>query len=475
MLPALRVSGLAFTLALVFSLGAVLPISAQSSAAYVYVQSTGPAGPVYGYSASSGGQLTAISGSPFKPGTAIIGSNKTEFFTIGKTLLHSYAVGSNGAIGAQKSQIGFLNYSGNLCGGGTTGISDAVLDHSGQYLYVRLQNGSTGSCSAYQTFKANSDGSFTFEGDSQVNTDLGGGTGVPSILGNETYAYADEYSGHNNLIIGFQRQSTGTLQYLAPLNAAFSGSENYTPYHPDASPTGNYVVLQEYLNNSGFPQLASFAVGPNAALTSANTPSNMPQSALNAGDSSFSPNGTLFALAGTGPNPGSGLEIYNFNGASPLTLYKKLLTGTPINQVAWDSSDHLYATSRATNKLYVFTITSTSVTQNASYSIASPIRLVVVSQSASSCSIPSGNGIHVCSPAENATVSSPVQVNAMATMSGGVYRFELWSGSTKLVSVDNSGVMNQSVPLASGTYHLVFDARNTAGTKVTATRDITVK
>jgi len=194
MLPALRVSGLAFTLALVFSLGAVLPLSAQSSAAYVYVQSTGPAGPVYGYSASSGGQLTAISGSPFKPGTAIIGSNKTEFFTIGKTLLHSYAVGSNGAIGAQKSQIGFLNYSGNLCGGGTTGISDAVLDHSGQYLYVRLQNGSTGSCSAYQTFKANSDGSFTFEGDSQVNTDLGGGTGVPSILGNETYAYADEYT-----------------------------------------------------------------------------------------------------------------------------------------------------------------------------------------------------------------------------------------------------------------------------------------
>ena len=89
--------------------------------------------------------------------------------------------------------------------------------------------------------------------------------------------------------------------------------------------------------------------------------------------------------------------------------------------------------------------------------------------------IPSGNGIHVCSPAENATVSSPVQVNAMATMSGGVYRFELWSGSTKLVSVDNSGVMNQSVPLAPGTYHLVFDARNTAGTKVTATRDITVK
>jgi len=91
------------------------------------------------------------------------------------------------------------------------------------------------------------------------------------------------------------------------------------------------------------------------------------------------------------------------------------------------------------------------------------------------CAAPSSTGINVCSPTENASVSSPVKVNAMATVSGGVYRFELWSGSTKLVSVDNSGTMNVSVALAAGTYHLVFVARNTAGLKVTATRDITVK
>ena len=91
------------------------------------------------------------------------------------------------------------------------------------------------------------------------------------------------------------------------------------------------------------------------------------------------------------------------------------------------------------------------------------------------CATPSAMGINVCSPTENSTVSSPVQVNARATVSGGVYRFELWSGSTKLVSVDNSGTMSQSVPLSAGTYHLIFVARNTAGTRVTATRDITVK
>lgn len=127
------------------------------------------------------------------------------------------------------------------------------------------------------------------------------------------------------------------------------------------------------------------------------------------------------------------------------------------------------------NKLYVFTVTSTSVTQNSSYSITNPLNMVVVSHTSTSCSAPSGNGINVCSPAENATVSSPVQVNAAATVSGRVYRFELWSGSTKLVSIGNSGTMNQTVPLSAGTYHLSFVARNTAGTRVTATRYITVR
>src|SRR6185312_6401290 len=90
------------------------------------------------------------------------------------------------------------------------------------------------------------------------------------------------------------------------------------------------------------------------------------------------------------------------------------------------------------------------------------------------CSAPSSNGINVCSPAENATVTSPVSIDAAATVSGGVYRFELWNGGTKLASVSNSGVMNQSLPLAPGTYTLTFAAYNTTGTEVYATRNITV-
>jgi hypothetical protein len=70
--------------------------------------------------------------------------------------------------------------------------------------------------------------------------------------------------------------------------------------------------------------------------------------------------------------------------------------------------------------------------------------------------------------------TSPISIIAAATVSGGVYRFELWSGTTKLSSVSNTGVMNQSLSLAPGSYHLASTAYNTAGTHVNATRDITV-
>jgi len=103
------------------------------------------------------------------------------------------------------------------------------------------------------------------------------------------------------------------------------------------------------------------------------------------------------------------------------------------------------------------------------------VYLVAVSTTPASCGETTVNAVNVCSPTENSTVSSPVHINAAANMDGGVYRFELWSGSTKLITVRYSGIMNQPLALAPGTYHLTFVAVNTIGTKATATRDITVK
>ncbi len=491
MTHSVRGLGLAATLVLISCVVAVQEAPAQSSStsAYVYVQVGGSAGAVYGYSASSAGQLTAISGSPFKPGTQIIGGTGSRFFTLGKTLIHSYAVGANGAIQSQEAQIPFLDYSGSACGGGTGGLASGVLDHSGQYIYVLLENGGDGSCAAYQTYKINSDGSFTFDGDTEENFGQQSGPNflsvdLPSILGSETFAYADESSGHYSTPIGFRRESSGTLESMqfGETDPTLSNG-NYNVEYPDASPTGNFVVFQLYPYDSNPPQLGSYTVDASGNLSTTNTSSNMPTSSLDGPYSTFSPDGKMFALyanAGDGAgNPGNGIEIYNFNGAAPLTLYQKLLTGTPIDQVAWDTNNHLYAISRSENKLYVFTVTSTSVTQDASYTVTSPLSMVVVSQTASTggggggCTTPSAPGVNVCTPDENATVTSPVQIDATANVSGGVYRFELWNGSTKLLSEDN-GIMDQTVTLAPGTYHLTFDARNSSGDHQYAYRDITV-
>ena len=89
---------------------------------------------------------------------------------------------------------------------------------------------------------------------------------------------------------------------------------------------------------------------------------------------------------------------------------------------------------------------------------------ITVGSGTSSCSAPTSYGIHVCSPANGSTVSSPVAINATANVSGTIYRFELWNGSTKLASVANSTVMQTSVNVPSGTRTLTFVAKNTSGT-----------
>lgn len=490
MTHAVRGLGLAATLVLV-SIVALVPQSrAQSTpSAYVYVQSQGPAGPVYGFSADSTGHLTAISGSPFKPGTQIVGGNGSQFFTLGHTLLHSWAVGSNGAIGSQLSEASIFDYAGGSCGGTGDGEDGAVLDHTGKYVYVLLEYNADQTCAAYQTYKVNSDGSFTFVGDTEEPFGDQSGevnptsTGLPSILGTESFAYAPVADGHNSGIIGFQRESSGELQLIQfnETDPLLDGYANYMPGTPDASPVGNYLAIPLYPYDSNPPQIGSYTVDAKGNISSTNTSSNMPTSQLDGAGTTFSPDGTMLSMYGAGGPAGAagnGVEIYNFNGAAPLTLNTRFLNGTPIDQVAWDSSGHLYAFSYSEGKLWVYSVNSRSVAQDAVVSIPSPLGMVVVSKAPASgggCSAPTGNGVNVCSPGENATVTTPVLMNAAATVSGGVYRFELWNGGTKLLSVD-SGAMDQTVSLAPGTYHLTFDAYNSAKTvHEYATRDITVK
>ncbi len=392
MTHAARGFSLAASLVLISSLAGVQSAKAQSTpstAAHIYIQIQGPAGAVYGFNASSTGQLSAISGAPSKPAGQIVGSTPSKFFTLGDENLHSYSLTSNGAIGSQFGQVPVLDYAGGNCGSGASGGDGAALDHTGKFIYVMLQNGSN-NCAAYQTYAITSAGYFDFTGDTEktwTSEEAGNytGFGLPSITGNESFAYSDyDYINAGAVITGFQRESSGTLELIQfhETDPTLNG-DYYSANIPDASPAGNYVVLQLHPADGGSTQLGSYTVDSQGNITSTNTSANMPTTSFINPGTTFSPSGKLFVAYanGTKTNGKSGIEIYNFNGAAPLSLFKTVLTGTPIDQVAWDSSNHMYAISKSAGKLYVFTVTSTSMTQDATWSIGSPFKMIVVSTS----------------------------------------------------------------------------------------------
>lgn len=59
-----------------------------------------------------------------------------------------------------------------------------------------------------------------------------------------------------------------------------------------------------------------------------------------------------------------GLQIFHFNGEAPITSFSSVLLPTvSIDRLAWDNNNHLYAISYSAQKLYVYTVTPTSISQ----------------------------------------------------------------------------------------------------------------
>jgi hypothetical protein len=87
----------------------------------------------------------------------------------------------------------------------------------------------------------------------------------------------------------------------------------------------------------------------------------------------MAPSGKLLAVAGTG-----GLQVFHFNGAAPATKYTGLLTSSEVDEIGWDNSNHLYAIGNAANKLWVFTVTPSSYSLTAQYTVNGPIGIVVL-------------------------------------------------------------------------------------------------
>jgi hypothetical protein len=341
------------------------------------------------YDVSSAGKLTLVAGSPFPISGSMIGSNGKYFISLGTDYVHSYLVASNGAIKQQESQINTQLYSGADCG--TT--AGAVLDHTGQFVYVQLFGaiGADGSytCDAVQTFKIGSNGLLTFTGSTVYdNNRFAQRATALSIIASGAFAF-------NTYAIGqacelqfnsFQRESSGALNALnvdevgPSVNGPIGrpGGWSYWPNGPIAADNSNHLAAymtpeqDAPCGEYGTPQIASFTVDSHGNLSSTNTWQNMPAPSTGVSVMNMSPSGKLLAVGG------SGLLVYHYNGAAPIAAYSAKLTTAGIGWLHWDNANHLYALS--SSKLYVFTVTPTSISQVAGspYAIASPNGLFVV-------------------------------------------------------------------------------------------------
>jgi hypothetical protein len=89
------------------------------------------------------------------------------------------------------------------------------------------------------------------------------------------------------------------------------------------------------------------------------------------------------------------------------------------------------------------------------------------------CSAPSA-GVHICAPVSGSTVSSPVQVEAAATITGTLSNMQFWIDGVKKYTTA-SKTLNTSVSLAAGTHRFAVLAVNTAGQKWESAVNATVK
>jgi hypothetical protein len=353
--------------------------TSDSPVAYVYVASTlkgGNVNEIEAFAAASDGKLTAVSGSPFQEDVTSMAANGKYLFATnrGGTAIESFSIESDGALRyaatTDTAQPNDCNVLGPL-----------FLDHTGKSLYDMEFDGSGCENNTYVTFSVDeSNGGLKDPGNSSGNAWLY----LPAtFIGNNVYAYSagcieDAYWG----IYGFKRIADGLLTEININATPPTPPEGYfyCPSLAAADPTDHVAIFMQPVNGEDFSpdrpgRLATYTADAEGNLSTTSTRSNMPQtSVVSVADLKMSPSGKLLAVGGT-----EGLEIFHFNGSKPITSYTGTLKKDEINQLFWDNRDHLYAISKAGDKLYVFTITPVSYSEapDSPYTVSQPQNVIV--------------------------------------------------------------------------------------------------
>jgi hypothetical protein len=332
---------------------------ASSPVAYIYLSSSPSSGEnqIDGYSVATNGSLTPLPGMPLSSPAGDVVVNKSWLFASDGKSLYSFSIASNGSL----KQVDTLEVEPD------GGVGSLFLDHTGTSLYADYFTENNEEL-AYSI--DNSTGKLTY----LDNISAGPGFGyVESFVGDNEYAYESTCYHFTPTIYGIQRASTGAITML-DVNQVYPTAPSgdfYCPWSAAADPTDHLAIAVQPLNGNWTPegpyQLATYTVDSAGQLSTTSTYGNMPSTEAGgqAGnpnsyviDYRMSPSGKYLAVAGT-----SGLQVFHFNGAAPITKYTGLIVKDQVDQVFWDNSNHLYAIGYSAQKLWVFTVTSSSVTQ----------------------------------------------------------------------------------------------------------------
>lgn len=347
--------------------------------AYVYVSNVaGISYEITGFRADASGRLTSIPGSPFPGSVQYMAVNgKWLFGADNFTYIRSFSIASNGAL-QEVSSINATSYNPYDSGG----PENVFLDHSGTTLYDGDINADGTGDSAYQSFTIDqSTGQLNFQ---DLTSNAGTLLGAPlGFTGSNRYAYSSGCYLGDPRIFGYKRNSDGSLTPLSinPKIPAAPHGYNYCPYLAAPDPTNHVAVSMTPMNGmslAGPPQLAVYTQSSTGNLITSSTSSNMPRTLTTiVNDLWMSPSGKLLAVGGS-----TGLQVFHFNGAKPITHYTGLLTSDSIDQLFWDNANHLYAISRRYGSLHVYTITPTSYSEvpGSPYPVPGAQNLIVLSK-----------------------------------------------------------------------------------------------
>ena len=355
-------------------------------AAYVYVSSN-PANSstneIVAYRAGANGSLTAVPGSPFREDVGQMAANGKYVMAVARstTNIDAFLIQQDGAL-TYAASTNYAPYNG--ANGDCGSANQVFFDHTGASLYVQ-EFDATSACAntVYAAFNVvKSTGKLAYL-DTVDEGAFPGADAAAYFIGNDVYAYEAADSACMYYIVnGVKRASNGTLtgfnaKYNLPTPP--SGARGYILNGGAADPTNHVAFWMQPANPPGCSalpvQLASYTVDASGNLSTTNTAATMPVSSVAAiYDMKMAPSGKLLAIGGQ-----QGLQIFHFNGAAAPTHYTGLITKDPIQQMFWDTSNHLYAISPTANKLYVFTVTPTGYTQapGSPYSVSKPFGIIV--------------------------------------------------------------------------------------------------